>query len=93
LKSFANVEKNKQASADRGWNPLPRNLLDHPELRNAKKKKAIDEAYSLCLLTGMLPTEPENINLEEGATKTFFDKIIDHEVHKRARNKALSERK
>ena len=65
------IETNKQAVADRGWNHLARNLLDHPELKNSKNKNAIDEAYSQCLLTGMLPMEQENINLQEGASKTF----------------------
>ena len=32
-KSFARVEKNAQAGADRGWNPLNRNLLTFPEIR------------------------------------------------------------
>mmetsp|Transcript_8799 Transcript_8799/g.12803 ORF Transcript_8799/g.12803 Transcript_8799/m.12803 type:complete len:342 (+) Transcript_8799:694-1719(+) len=93
LKSFANIETNKQAVADRGWNPLTRNLLDHPELKNTKNRSAIQEAYSQCLLTGVLPMEKENINLEEGASKTFFDKIVDNELRQRARNKALTDRK
>ena len=31
-KSFAKVQSNKKAIAARGWNPLTRNLLDHPEI-------------------------------------------------------------
>jgi len=37
--------------------------------------------------------EKENINLQEGASKTFFDKIVDNELRQRARSKALSDRK
>ena len=61
-----------------------------PELKNTKNRSAIQEAYSQCLLTGVLPMEKENINLEEGASKTFFDKIVDNELRQRARNKALT---
>jgi hypothetical protein len=35
-KSFARVECNKKAIAVRGWNPLTRNLLDHPEIAETK---------------------------------------------------------
>ena len=36
-KSFARVDYNKQAIAARGWNPLTRNLLDHPEILATKE--------------------------------------------------------
>ena len=93
MKSFANVITNKQAIADRGWNPLTYVLLDHPELKNSKNNSAIEEAYSQCLLNGVLPIERENLNFEDGASKTFLDKIVDFEVRKRARETALTERK
>ena len=32
-KSFARVDKNAQAGADRSWNPLNRNLLKFPKIR------------------------------------------------------------
>jgi hypothetical protein len=35
-KSFARVEQNKKAIAARGWHPLTRNLLDHPEIAETK---------------------------------------------------------
>ena len=38
-KSFARVEKNKQAIVDRGWNPLNRALLLDDELRSTMTKK------------------------------------------------------
>jgi len=34
--SFAKVEGNKKAIAERGWAPLTYNLLDHPELQRTK---------------------------------------------------------
>jgi hypothetical protein len=36
-KSFARVAYNKEAIAARGWNPLTRNLLDHPEILATKE--------------------------------------------------------
>jgi len=36
-KSFARVEQNKKAIAARGWHPLTRNLLDHPEIAETKE--------------------------------------------------------
>ena len=93
MKSFANVATNKKAIAERGWNPLTRVLLDHPELKNTKRNGAAIEAYSQCLLHGVLPMEQENLNFEDGPSKTFLDKIVDYEVRKRARQTALIERK
>jgi len=36
-KSFARVAYNKEAFAARGWGPLRRNLLDHPEILATKE--------------------------------------------------------
>ena len=36
-KSFARVDRNKKAIASRGWNPLTRNLLDHPEIAETQE--------------------------------------------------------
>jgi len=38
-KSFARVQCNKKAIATRGWNPLTRNLLDHPEIAETKDQE------------------------------------------------------
>ena len=37
-KTFANVENNVEAIWDRGWGPLTRNLLQHPEILASKKE-------------------------------------------------------
>ena len=37
-KSFANVDNNVKAIRDRGWGPLTRNLLQHPEILASKKE-------------------------------------------------------
>ena len=38
-RSFAKVESNKKAIAERGRNPLDRRLLLHPQILNTKKNK------------------------------------------------------
>jgi len=42
-KSFARVEQNKKAIAARGWHPLTRNLLDHPEIAETKENDKENE--------------------------------------------------
>ena len=37
-KSFANVDNNVKAIRDRGWGPLTRNLLQHPEILASKRE-------------------------------------------------------
>ena len=45
-KSFGRVEFNREAIAARGWYPLTRNLLDHPEIAATKEKEAEQTAES-----------------------------------------------
>ena len=42
-KSFAWVDFNNEAIAIRGWNPLTRNLLDHPEIAVSKENELEEE--------------------------------------------------
>ena len=37
-KTFANVENNVEAIWDRGWGPLTRKFLQHPEMLSSKKE-------------------------------------------------------
>ena len=46
-KSFARFQKNKKAIVDRGWNPLNRSLLLHPELRVTMTKREQSEEFML----------------------------------------------
>jgi hypothetical protein len=45
LHSLAKVESSKRAIAERGWNPLTYNLIDHKELNRAKDNNLLDSAY------------------------------------------------
>jgi len=45
-KSFARVDKNKNDIADRGWNPLNRNLLLFPEIRATMTEEEADSEAS-----------------------------------------------
>jgi hypothetical protein len=45
-KSFARIQYNKRAIAARGWNPLTRNLLDHPEIAASKENESEEEIDS-----------------------------------------------
>jgi hypothetical protein len=45
-KSFARKDYNRQAIAARGWYPLTRNLLDHPEIASTKQQVAEDNSSS-----------------------------------------------
>jgi hypothetical protein len=50
-KSFARVDSNKKAIANRGWGPLTYNLLDHPELKQQNKKDIVEAAYNNCRMS------------------------------------------
>jgi len=54
-KSFGNVQTNKQAIADRGWNPLTYALLDHEEHKKEKRNTAINQAIENCIIAGQQP--------------------------------------
>ena len=43
-KSFACVENNLKAIRDRGWAPLSRKLLQHPEILSSKRMAEEEEA-------------------------------------------------
>ena len=46
-RSFAQVELNKKAIADRGWGPLNYNLLCHHDLKATMTKSECEELYSM----------------------------------------------
>ena len=37
--SFAKIESNRRAIAERGWNPLNRKLLSHPQIVSTKRNE------------------------------------------------------
>ncbi len=45
-KSFVHIQYNERAIAARGWNPLTRNLLDHPDIATSKENEPEEEIDS-----------------------------------------------
>jgi hypothetical protein len=68
LASFANIDNNKKAIQSRGWSPLNYKLLDHLELRNEINKDGVQNAVSLCELTGVSSATDTNSSKVSGAS-------------------------
>jgi len=71
--SFTQLESNRTAISERGWGPLTYNLLDHNELKWAKKNKAVQIAYEQSVLSGATPRDPNELNLSQGLARTIMD--------------------
>jgi len=84
MKSFAKVDSNKRAIADRGWNPLNYKLLDHEELHRVKDNNAVKKAYELSEISGVMIPDPSNLNFSTGVARTMMDKIVEHKVREKA---------
>jgi hypothetical protein len=63
-KSFANVDGNKRAIAERGWFPYNRNLLLNPKIRATMTKKQIEEEKEI----GLFPIVRFETDLIDGDT-------------------------
>jgi len=83
-KSFAKKDSNKRAIAERGWNPLNYNLLDHEELHRMRDNTPIENAYQLSMIEGVTVPDADDINLSSGIAKTVMDKIVDFRVREKA---------
>ena len=75
-KSFSKADYNKQAIAARGWNPLTRNLLDHPEIL-ATKEVEMDPQESQ-EPTDSQPSVASTLNFGSGLSNTVMVDIIQH---------------
>ncbi len=85
--SFARVESNKKAVAERGWGPLTYNLLDHPELTRKQDNTAVLRAYQLAhQLHGKEIVDPATLNIDVGPSRTAMDNIVEHRIRTRAIN-------
>jgi hypothetical protein len=90
--SFARVESNKKAVAERGWGPLTYNLLDHPELTRKQDNTAVLRAYQLAhQLHGKEIVDPATLNLDVGPSRTAMDNIVEHRIRTRALNCARAD--
>ena len=89
--SFARIETNKKAIANRGWYPANYILLDSKELDKNKNNKHVRDAYTACELTGSQPEDLSNLNLATGLSKTLFDQVVEYKAREDARQKAQIE--
>jgi len=83
--SFARVETNKKAIANRGWYPANYILLDSKELDKNKNNMHVWDAYTACELTRSQPEELSKLHLATGLSKTLFDQVVEY----KARDKRL----
>jgi len=74
--SFARVDPNKKAIAERVWGPLNYALLDNPELNKNANKQRIVQAYEQLNLTGDVPTDINGLNTEDEISCMLLDKLI-----------------
>jgi hypothetical protein len=91
--SFAQVESNKRAIAERGWSPLTYTLLDHPELTRKKDTTAIQQAYKRSSLSGINICNASTLNLDNGIAGTIMESIIERKIRERTRNQAIVEQR
>ncbi len=91
--SFARTESSRRAIAERGWNPLTFNLLDHEELHRDKDENAINNAYQLAAIYGKENVDPSSLNFDSGVAKTLMDQIIEQKVRERALDQARNEQR
>jgi hypothetical protein len=90
--SFARVETNKKAIANRGWYPTNFILLDSRELDKNKNNMHVWDVYTACELTGSQPEELSKLNLATGLSKTLFDQVIEYKAREDAQQKAQIEK-
>ena len=74
-KSFARVDFNKEAIAARGWNPLTRNLLDHPEIM-ASKESEDNSSAAVTSEEGGISSVATSLNFCSGLSKTVMIDIL-----------------
>jgi len=76
--SFARVEFNKDAIAARGWYPLTRNLLDHPEISAATENecKEIEEMDTGSSRGASNQSTAATLNFNKGIANTLMVDIL-----------------
>ena len=103
-KSFAKIDSNKRAIAERGWNPLNRNLLKHPAILNTKTMNPPTqqtETSSISDLTDdgidcQLETKssiPVNINFARGKSNEVLTDILQSFIRSEEAVKNFQQRK
>jgi hypothetical protein len=79
-RSFARVEYNKKAIAVRGWFPLTRNLLDHPEIAMSTEDTAQEvpliDSQSTVASSNNQQTFAGTLNYQNGLANTVISDIL-----------------
>jgi hypothetical protein len=79
-KSFARIETNRKAIAERGWGPLNYNCLTDPELQLLSTSNSNTE------LSGTTAIAPDVLNFNAGKSGTLTDQVVAYRNREDARN-------
>jgi len=92
-KSFARRELTAKAVAMRGWNPLNRGILTHPEVvrtkveptdaSNATQQEAVVDGSTASTESSFLP----QVNITEGFAGTVVDRLVQHRLRNDGRER------
>jgi hypothetical protein len=88
--SFARIESNRNAIADRGWSPLNYNCLCHPEILSTKTMNYDDNDEQICTRQqeqeGAHRAPEQSLNLSKGLAGSLIDSIVAARIRDDARN-------
>ena len=66
------------------------NLLDNEALKNSSDIDAVQNSIDYCTIAGVTAARvASELNMTTGASGTLLQKIVEHEIRMKARNKAL----
>jgi hypothetical protein len=87
-KSFARVDTNLKAIAERGWGALNYVLLDHPELQETKDRvESINDIYKKQVMDGVEITDLTSLNTDKGSMGLAMDMFLDNALQDKALGK------
>jgi hypothetical protein len=93
-KSFARVDTNLKAIAERGWGPLNYVLLDHPELQETKDRvESINDIYKKQVMDGVDITDLTSLNTDKGSMGLTMDMFLDNALQEKAFGKLTAAEK
>jgi hypothetical protein len=93
-KSFARVDTNLKAIAERGWPPLNYVLLDHPELQEMNDRvQSINDIYEKQVMDGVAITDLTLINTEKGSMGLTMYMFLDNSLQEKALGKLTAAEK
>jgi hypothetical protein len=84
--SFTIVENNKNACADRGWNPLNYALMENEDLKEGARTEvecSVLHAAIFAFNYGTALVDPATLNMEEEFSETIVNRMVDTALKKR----------